>query len=141
MSNRKQYPVVEGLFTWPAEAPNLIGGKCDSCSSYCFPKFSNIHKPGCRMRQVKEVLLSRRGRLDSYTIQYYPPPPPFVPTDPFVPYAVGLVALPEGISVLGILTGCNIHALKVNIDVELVVEKLYEDEQGNEALSWKFRPV
>jgi uncharacterized OB-fold protein len=99
MSNKKQYAAVEGLFTWPADKPHLIGGRCESCGSYCFPRSSNVHKPDCNKRQVKEVLLSRRGKLDSYTIQYYPAPAPFVAPDPFVPYGVGLVVLSEGIKV------------------------------------------
>ena len=141
MVSKKRYPAVEGLFTWVEDKQRLIGGKCESCGSYCFPKSSNVHRPDCKQRQVTEVLLSRKGILDSYTIQYYPPPAPFVSPDPFVPYAIGLVTLPEGIKVLGLLTGCKLEELQAKMDVELVVERLYEDEDGNEALGWKFKPV
>lgn len=141
MAEKKQVPAVEGLFTWPADEPCLIGSKCKSCGTYFFPKFATFHKPGCEQGPVEEVLLSRRGKLVSYTVQYYPPPAPFVSPDPFVPFAVGLVALPEGIEVPGILTGIAIEDLRTNIEVELVVEKLYEDEEGNEAMTWKFRPA
>ena len=141
MSNTKQYPIVEGLFTGVGREANLIAGKCDSCGTYCFPKSSNVHSPDCKQRATKEVLLSRKGKLDSYTVQYYPPPPPFVSPDPFVPYAIGLVELPEGISVVSILADCTPEKLQTGIDMELVVEKLHEDADGNEALSWKFRPV
>ncbi len=79
MTEKKQYPAEEGLFTWPADEPCLIGGRCKSCGTYFFPKYYVIHKPGCKERQVEGVLLSRRGKLDSYTIQCYPPPPPFYP--------------------------------------------------------------
>ncbi len=141
MTEKKQYPAEEGLFTWPADEPRLIGGRCKSCGTYFFPKYYVIHKPGCKERQVEEVFFSRRGKLDSYTIQYYPPPLPFVSPDPFVPYAIGRVVLPEGIAILGILTGCKLEDLKMHIDVELLVEKAWEDKEGNEALTWKWRPV
>jgi len=138
---KKQIPAVEGLFTLEQEGPSLIGGRCNSCGSYFFPKFYHVHKPDCKDREVWEVLLSRRGRLVSYTVQHYSPPPPFVCPDPFVPYGIGMVALPEGINIFGIVTGIAVEDIKTGMDVELVVEKLYEDKDGNEVVGWKFRPV
>ena len=38
-------------------------------------------------------------------------------------------------------TGCDPEAIKIGMDVELVIEKLGEDEQGNEVMTYKFRPV
>lgn len=140
MAEKKRVPVVEGLFTWPSEEPQLIGGRCESCGSYSFPKSSPVHRPGCR-GGVEEVLLSRRGKLVSYTWQYYKPPPPYKGPEPFVPYGIGLVELPEGIRIFGIMTSREMSDLKMNMDVELLVDKLYEDEQGNEYLTWKFSAV
>ena len=141
MVEKRQYPIEEGLFTWPSDEPCLIGGRCKSCGTYFFPKFCTLHKPGCQQREVEEVLLSRRGKLESYTVQYYPPPPPFVSPEPFEPYAIGLVALPEGIEIPGMLTGVKIEDIKLHMDVELVVEKAWEDKEGNEALTWKWRLI
>ncbi len=141
MPEKKQYPAEEGLFTWPSGKPQLIGGHCKSCGTYFFPKYYVIHKPGCKERQVEEILLSRKGELDTYTVQHYPPPPPFVSPDPFVPYAIGWVALPEGIAVAGIITGCKLEDIKAHMDVELVAEKAWNDNDGNEVLIWKWRPV
>ena len=140
-TEKKQYAEAQGLFTWPADEPHLIGSLRKGCSTYFFPKFSEFHKPGCPQGPVEEVLLSRRGRLSSYTVQYFPVPSPFVNADPFVPFAIGLVALPEGIEVIGQLTGVGVEDVRTGTDVELVVEKLYEDKDGNQAMTWKFRPV
>ena len=137
----KQIPIAEGFFTWPSDEPHLIGGRCKTCGRYFFPKAYPLHKLGCRNQEVEEVLLSRRGKLQSYTWQYYPPPPPYKGPDPFVPYGIGMVKLAEGISVVGIITGCSSEDLKIGMEVELVVEKLYSDEQSNQYLTWKFRPV
>ncbi len=141
MDAKKPRAAVDGLFTMDPEEPRLIGGKCSSCGSYFFPKFYQTHKPTCSNRGVEEVLLSRRGTLESFTVQHYPPPPPFVSPRPFVPYGLGLVALPEGINIIGIMTGIAVEDLKTGIEVELVLETLHQDEKGNDLLSWKFKPV
>jgi len=61
--------------------------------------------------------------------------------EPYSPYGIGLVELPEGIRVLGMLTGGDIEDIRIGMDVELVVEKLYENEQGDEVITYKFKPV
>ena len=40
-----------------------------------------------------------------------------------------------------LFTDCDLEALKMGMDVELVIEKLHEDEQGNEIITYKFRPI
>lgn len=141
MADSKRYPAAPGLFTWPSDAPELIGSKCESCGSHFFPKQAEFHKPGCAGGPVQEVKLSRRGTLVSYTIQHFPPPPPFVRADPYVPMMVGTVAIPEGIQIPGQLLGFKPEELKSGVEVEVVVDTLYVDEEGNEALTWKFQPV
>lgn len=133
--------MIEGLVTWPSEEPRLIAGRCKSCGAYFFPKFVVTHKADCRERVVEEVLLSRRGKLDTYTVQRFAPPAPFVVNGPFVPYAIGWVALPEGIAVAGMLTGCNLEEIRLNMEVELVVEPAWVEQDGTPALTWKWRPV
>ena len=139
-STKKQTPILEGLFTWPSDEPKLIAAKCKSCGTVSFPKFWTNHSPDCKKREIGEILLSRRGILRSYTILYYPPPPVFRIPASQVPYAIGMVEVPEGIIVLGLMTE-GINSLKTGMSVELYVDKLYEDEQGNDALTWKFKPV
>lgn len=139
---KRQIPALDGFFTWPSDEPALVGSRCKSCGQYFFPKFVVMHDPGCEDRQqVEEVLLSRKGKLWSYTIIHYQPPPPFRCMEPFKPYGLGVVELPEGIRVMGQITGCELEKLEAGMDVELVVDKQYEDQQGNDYMTWKFRPV
>ncbi len=140
MSSAKQIPVIEGLFTWSDDGANLIGTRCVSCGNYYFPKSISCRNPNCNEKKIEEVPLSRRGKLYTYTIQYYEPPPPFK-MEPFSPYAIGLVELPEGVRIIGQLTGCEFEDIKMGMEVETVVEGLYRDEQGNEVVTWKFKPV
>ena len=139
---KKQVAAVEGFFTL-SDDPHLIGSRCNSCGHYFFPRAFTCRNNKChKANEVEEVFLSRRGKLWSYTIMYYPPPLPFVAPDPFVPYGIGEVELPEGIKVVGMMTGCDPEKdLKIDMEVELVIDKLYDDEEGNEVVTWKFQPV
>ena len=135
--DKKQIPAADGVFLWPSETPGLIAGHCKTCGSYSFPRLFPFHKPDCE-GEVEEVILKRTGKLQSFTVQHFPPPPPFAYNEPFKPYAVGLIALPEGISVPGILTGVDIDKIKIGMTAELVIEKMYDDKDGNEIMTWKF---
>lgn len=104
-----------------------------------FPKAPFCPNPDCEKgkENIKEVLLSKRGKLWSWTVQRYPPPAPFK-YEPFEPFAIGMVDLSEGIRVYGIIT--TTENLWIGMEVEMVVGKLYEDEQ-NEYLTWMWKPV
>ena len=58
-----------------------------------------------------------------------------------VPYAIGFVELPEGIRVETLFTECDLDSLEVGIEVEMIVDLLNEDEEGNEIVTYKFTPV
>jgi len=67
--------------------------------------------------------------------------PPFKNPDPFVPYGIGWVSVPEGLSILGIITGCKPEEIKMHMDVKLVVEKVWEDSEGNDVVTWKWKKI
>ena len=142
-STEKRVAAFEDLFTWPSDDPRLIATKCKSCGHCAFPKTFTCGNPNCKNKDVEDILLSKRGKLWSWSTQYYKPPPPFIVPEPYVPFAVGLVEFPEGIKVLGIVTGCNApdEELKIDMAVEVIAEKLFVDEDGNEVIGWKFKPV
>jgi uncharacterized OB-fold protein len=141
-TKKKQIPAVPGFFTMPPEEPHLIGSKCPSCGNYFFPAVESCRNPRCsKTEPVEKVLLSRRGKLYSFTINHYVPPIMHVP-DPFVPYANGLIELPEGIRVTTLIgTGYDQNNLKVGMEMEMIIDTLYEDKDGNEVVSWRFLPV
>ncbi len=58
-----------------------------------------------------------------------------------VPYAIGFVELPEGIRVETLFTGCDYEQLAVGMTVQMVVERLHLEENENEVLTYKFRPI
>jgi hypothetical protein len=132
-------PIAEGLFIDTVEGPKLIASLC-SCGTCYFPKATRCSNPDCKDRKPVEHLLGPNGVLWSYSVQHYPPPPPAKFEQPFVPYAIGLVEFPEGLRVLGRMSTNDISALRIGDPVRVALETLYRDENGNEFITWKFRP-
>ncbi len=137
-------PAVEGWFT-TGEEPGLLGSRCTTCTTVYFPPVaaeSYCRNPRCEGESFETSELSRRGRIWSYTdAQYQPPAPYLASTDPYEPFALVAVELPEGLVVLGqAAAGVGTDDLRVGDEVHLVVETLYTDETG-ERLIWRWRPT
>ncbi|GAA1547002.1 Zn-ribbon domain-containing OB-fold protein [Nocardioides humi] len=142
-------PVVEGWFT-TGEEPRLLASRCTRCRNVVFPPVSAeagaasffCRNPACDGVECEAVELSRRGTVWSYTDAQYQPPAPYVPmSDPFVPFALAAVELPEGLVVLGqVAAGYGVADLRVGAEVELVVETLNVDETGERTI-YRWKPV
>lgn len=137
-------PAVEGWFTGGAQ-PALLGTRCARCRTVFFPRETAFcRNPGCTGEEFDEVVLSRQGRVWSYTDARYQPPPPYIPrVDPYRPFAIAAVELEaEGLVVLGqVADGYGVDDLTVGAPVELVVEPLYTDDDGTERTIWRWKPV
>jgi len=138
-----QVPVAEGLFTWPSDEPQLIGAKCADCGVTTFPRQATC--PRCPSEQMAEVLLPRRGTLWTFTTQeFLPKNPPYAGTETaehFEPYGVGYVELPGEVKVETRLTTADVDALQIGMEMELVVAPYRRDADGNDVLTYAFRPV
>lgn len=138
---RRQIPVRDGLWTTPStlgEIPRLIGNRCCACGEVFFPKNDYGICTNCQARDMEELKLSRRGKIYSFSVVMLRPPVYYKGP---VPYAEGFIELPEGVRVQALFTGCDFDELKVGMDVEMVIETLHEDEEGNEVVAYKFTPV
>ncbi len=139
---KQQIPVLAGAWTTPSSArdkPQLIGSKCRSCGEVYFPRRTKKLCPHCQRETIEDIKLSRRGKLDTFTVimqqpggGYY-----FGP----VPYALGVIELPEGVYIETPLKVEKFKDLSVGMEMELVIEKIWEDTNGNELIGFKFRPV
>jgi uncharacterized protein len=138
-----QVPVSEGVFTWPSDAPHLIGSKCLECGTHTFPVATGCSR--CSSDRLETVELSRRGKLWTWTIQGFPPKaPPFAGNaDPktFKPFGVGYVELPGEVKVETRLTVSDPSQLQIGMEMELVIEPLTTDDDGNEVVTFAFAPV
>ena len=136
-----QVPVAEGVFTWPAaDEPQLIGSRCADCGMVTFPTQDSC--PRCASTAMEETLLARRGTLWAWTTQSFPPPPPYSgPTGKdFVPFGVGYVELGD-VKVEARLTESDPESLVHGMTMELVLVPFRTDDDGNEVVTFAFRPV
>lgn len=137
----KQKPMQEGLYTWPSPEPQLIASKCEACGEVAFPKQGSC--PSCAAEETREILLSRRGKLWTWTIQHFPPPtPPFAgDRASFAPFGVGYIELPEGIRIESRLTVNEPGRLAIGMEMDLVVEKFKDADDGGELVTFAFAPA
>ena len=141
MTTNKPVPIAEGLFTETTDGPRLLGSRCASCGPPYFPRSAVCHNPECRESRMEEASFGPRGTLWSCAIQNYPPPLPARYEEPYTPYALGMVDMPEGLRVLGRISTDDPEGVQVGVEVELVLERLYLDENENEVVTWKFKPI
>ena len=138
-----QTPIAEHLFTWPSAQPQLIGSRCDDCTTVTFP--SQASCPKCTSQSVADVLLPRRGTLWTFTTQeFLPKNPPYAGTESaedFTPYGVGYVELPDHAMVETRLTESDPEQLRIGMEMELVIAPLRVTDVGDEVLSFAFAPI
>ena len=136
---KKRIPVVSGIFAELPEGARLLGTRCITCTTPYFPRSPVCHNPDCDESKIEDALFGPAGTLWSLAVQDYPPPPPARFDKPYRPYAMGVVDLDDGLRVLGRLTTEDTGSVKVGARVELVIDTLCHDEEGNEIVSWKFK--
>jgi uncharacterized OB-fold protein len=141
MSPTNRVHAVDGLFRETSAGPRLLGSKCSGCGSAYFPKDVVCHNPECDAPSLAEVDFGPRGKVWSYAIQNYQPPPPVMTTEPYIPYAMGVVDLDDGLRVMGRIDVEDPMAVEVGAEVELVVGTIGADDDGNEIVTWMFRPL
>jgi len=140
MSTSKRVHAVPGLFRETPEGPRLLGSRCNGCGAVYFPKDVVCHNPECEAPDLAEVDFGPRGKLWSYAVQNYQPPSPVLTRDPYVPYGMGVVDLDDGLRVMGRIDVADPMAVEVGADVELTVGAVGSDADGNEIVTWMFRP-
>ena len=136
--SKKQIPVEEGLFyipDSPEKEPYLIGSECTICGSLYFPKINACAKCG-KNNTTKEKHIEGEGTIDTFSIVQSALPGFTIPS------IQAYINLKAGLRVWGLITDCepSEEALKIGMEVELVIAKVKEDAEGNEIISYQFRP-
>ena len=141
---KNRLPAVDGMFTMDFDNPSLIGGKALTTGSFYFPKDLGGNDPASvNDERREEVLLSSAGKVWSYTSADYPPALPFlINSEPFEPFVIAAVHLEkENLVICGqMMPGIQISDMNVGMEVKLVLDVLYEDED-NEYIVWKWEPL
>lgn len=138
-----QVSINEDVLDISSGSPKLKGMRCKACDNHVFPYQSGC--PRCAGSDVESVELGTRGTLWTWTIQGFPPkaPPYLGETDPdkFKPYGVGYVELPGQVKIESRLTVADPTILKAGLELELILEPLCKDEDGNDLVTFAFAPV
>jgi uncharacterized OB-fold protein len=133
---------IPNLVDWSTGEVRLMSAKCNSCSTYFFPREHYQHRPGCSREGVEDVLLPNKGKLASYVIMHYTPPPPFRIEPSIVPFGIGLVEFEnEKIQIAGIITETDVKSLKLGMKMETVTLKMFTNDEKQEVVTWAFRAV
>ncbi len=133
-------PIAEGIFTMDRE-PQLMGSRCGDCGIVTFPSQESC--PRCGATTMETHALARRGRLWAWTTQEFPPPsPPYSGASGknFVPFGVGYIDLGD-VKVEARLTTADAEDLRDGMEMELVLVPLRTDDDGNDVVTFAFRPV
>jgi uncharacterized OB-fold protein len=137
-----QVAFAADVFTWPADEPQLIGGRCASCEAVTFPVQSSCAR--CGSVEVEKHRLPRRGTLWTFTTQEFLPKEPYASgetLETFKPYGVGLVQLGDELRVEGRLTESDASRLRIGMAMEVVVVPFRVDDDGTEVMTYAFAPV
>ncbi|WP_409329622.1 Zn-ribbon domain-containing OB-fold protein [Trujillonella humicola] len=109
------------------DPPLLAGSRCPDCGTLSFPAARSC--PRCMRSSVEPVELPDRGTVWTWTVQGFPPKPPYVPPPGgFVPFPVGYVDL-GGVLVEGRLVA-DPAGLEIGLPVHLVLEQVGEGPDG-----------
>ena len=139
---KRQIPIKEGMMRLPQSSTDkgsLIGCKCRKCGEQFFVKREICEN--CQSQDLDEITLSSNGKLYAFSVMFYPPPPPYKPPKPFVPFGVGWIALPEGLVIYSLLTENDPSKLKMGMEMELIFNKFDEDKDGNDLMVCMFKPL
>ena len=137
-----QIAFAPDVFTWPADEPQLIGGRCSGCAAVAFPLPSSCAR--CGSTEVERHLLPRRGTLFTWTTQDFLPKEPYASgetAETFRPYGVGLVQLGDEVRVEARLTESDPQVLDFGMEVELAIVPFRTDDDGTEVMTYAFTPI
>ncbi len=136
MAEQFPYKMVNpDFFSMGPDGPMVVGAKCRSCDRVYFPK-KTICVDCWERGNMDVVPLSRKGKLSLFTIATMS----LLGLD--TPYACGYVDLPEGVRLFGLLTDSEPfdEKLRLDMEVEIVIEKMMTNDFGEEIYAYKFKP-
>jgi len=120
----------------PDNPVRLKGSKCQACGEVFYPRRLVCAK--CLNEGTDDVFLATSGTLFTWTWVHVPL---FAKTDSKVSaYGVGQVDLPDGPRIQAILNG-EPSDFSIGMTLELDVETLRQDDEGNDVVIYRFKPA
>lgn len=131
--------IAEGIIAQSETGPVLIGGCDRETGTIVFPM-----PQGPEAGRYEPIKLKTHGRLWSYTVQRFPPKPPYIgPCTPeaFAPFAVGYVELEGEVIVESRIATDAFDTLHIGQLMELTLIPFAEDETGTPIHTFAFKPA
>lgn len=128
--------IDESLFD-DGDSLALAGARCSGCDTVVFPRQDSC--PRCSKRAMSAQVLPVSGHVWSWTLQAFPPKPPYrPPSGGHRPYHVGYVDLGEVL--VEALLAVPRAEIRIGLPVRLTTVPAYQDEDGTEVLTFAFGP-
>ncbi|MGD0855681.1 MAG: Zn-ribbon domain-containing OB-fold protein [Dehalococcoidia bacterium] len=131
---KKPLPLINKLskvFWDGCKEKKLLYQKCKDCGQVNF--FPKIVCMNCMGRNLEWKESKGKGHIHCFTVTYDAAPMEFMSS---VPFAIGIINLDEGFSMLSNIVDCDYEKLKSEMPVEIVF-----DPVTAEVTLPKFRPV
>jgi len=110
--------------------------KCTKCGKIFFPPRQVCN--GCRGREFKDVTLSPKGTIETFTVIRVAPSG----FEDEAPYAVGIVKLDDGVKITAQIADCKPDEIKIGDKVRIEFRRVQQDgESGIICYGYKFVPV
>jgi uncharacterized OB-fold protein len=132
--------IREDLLSYPLTdlaQVRLVGSACEHCREVFFGKASVCANCGAPDPQARP--LSDRGTLWTYTVIRHKPPGDYKGPEPFVPFAIGLVQIPDGLRVLAPIA-CDLRELRIGLPLQFRAF-VRPGSHDPEVVSFEFAPV
>lgn len=105
-------PTIEEFYKYVSQK-KLMAVRCIRCQHVMVPPRQIC--TACRSSTVEWIQLGQKGKLVTYTIVHVAPPQ----FRHMTPYAVGIVEMPEGVRLPGIVRTSRLESLKVGMELEI----------------------
>lgn len=127
--------IDENLFD-SVDPARLVGARCGHCGTVVFPR--QTFCPRCPAGSMSAHVLPLRGRIWSWTLQAFPPKPPYrPPAGGYQPYHIGYVDL--GTVLVEARLAVPRADIRIGLPVRLTTVPAFHDEDGTEVLTFAFR--
>jgi uncharacterized OB-fold protein len=134
-------PILEGLLTEPLSDLSKVhvgGSRCSTCGETSLGAKDIC--PNCGQDTVKHIPLSDDGTLWTYTVVRHKPPGAYYGPDPFKPFGLGLVELPDGLRIMAPIDG-DPDSFSIGMKLKLRPYILRTDEAGRDVVAFSYAPA
>ncbi len=116
----------------------LAGSRCNACG---IALFGERHRcENCASADLAHMAFASTGRVFTYTVQRYPPPPPHALPEPWTPRPIAWIDLDEkGPRILAAVR-CAPEDISIGMPVRLDCWIGWSDDSGNDVVAFDFLP-